>query len=73
VLDRARVIDLAYADDARPSVGSAGTSRGVVALLLALRPDEARALIEAARTSEIDVARLPDTATPIAGSAPTTP
>jgi Flp pilus assembly protein CpaB len=63
VLDRVRVIDLAFGDSARTSVGGSSTARGVTALLLALRPDEARALIEMARTSAIDVARLPSSAT----------
>lgn len=70
VLDRAHVIDLAYGDGSRPGLGAASAGRGIAALLLALRPDEARALIEAARTSEIDVTRLPGATNPVDDRSP---
>ncbi len=73
VLDRAQVIDLAYGDGSRTSIGGASANRGVTALLLALRPDEARALIEMARTSSIDVARLPNSVTAASDGRPAEP
>ena len=60
VLDRARVIDIDYERGGRTNVGSSSVAKGSpTGLVLALRPEPARAVTEAYRTGSVDVARLP--------------
>jgi hypothetical protein len=60
VLDRARVIDIDYERGGRTNVGSSSVATGSpTGLVLALRPEQARAVAEAYRTGSVDVARLP--------------
>jgi len=59
VLDRARVIDIDYERGGRATIGSSGATASPTGLVLALRPEQARALTEAYRTGAVDVARLP--------------
>jgi Flp pilus assembly protein CpaB len=65
VLDRARVIDIDFERGGRTNVGSSSVAAGSPAgLVLALRPEQARAVAEAYRTGSVDVARLPARAEP---------
>ena len=60
VLDRARVIDIDYERGGRTNVGGSSVAKGSpTGLVLALRPEQARAVTEAYRTGSVDVARLP--------------
>jgi len=65
VLDRARVIDIDYERGVRTNIGGSSVAKGTpTGLVLALRPEQARAVTEAYRTGSIDVARLPAGAGP---------